>query len=234
MGLRGRDCSVCVHPALIEIDQVLLLEANQQTALAARYGLSRNAVWRHANNHLPERLEKGFSLRRIAECKDLGERIELLLLETVDILEDARETRREVTCPACDCAFYVAVNDVRARVAAAAECRQTVELVGRASGQIAGAQVAALLQALGVRDEGELRGLVDQGRARENISHSEAFEDCIALLGLLVREHPAWGEKAHRALGRIAEADIIPDEPANGHGPALQYTNGLAHGAEGP
>lgn len=227
---RGPDCTVCLHPALHEIDIVLATEPNRQRALARQYGLGHDAMCRHAKNHVPQRIARGFSLRSVTECKDLTARIELLLLETVDILEDARETHRDVTCPHCEASFSLRVNDIRSRVAAAGECRQTLRLVGEVTGKIASGQVLALFQALGVRDEPELRRLVEAGRARANITHREALEDGVALLQMLFREHKEWQDPVMRRLLPPSSAAVVEEAApeTNGHG------NGLAPAGGGP
>jgi FixJ family two-component response regulator len=58
----GRICTCCSHPQRREIDQALV-QGRDNRRIAARYGLSENAVRRHRAEHIPELLLKGHHYR---------------------------------------------------------------------------------------------------------------------------------------------------------------------------
>jgi hypothetical protein len=84
----GRPCSVCAHPQLDEIHD-LLIDGSTFKAISDGYTpLSRNAVRRHALNHLPEAIA--------AEAQGTVGLTRSTLLERVhDVVRSAREVREE-------------------------------------------------------------------------------------------------------------------------------------------
>lgn len=232
MGKRGTRCLICNHPSRIEIEQALMAGATA-TATASKYGVSLDALDRHrhrASCGLARRLAKGFALREIHEATELAARVELLLAESVDILEDARESMRAVHCPQCRATFDVLVNDVRARVAAAGQVGKTLRLVGELSGRLAGPQMTTLFVSLGVRDEHDLRARLAAATSFEDVTREDLYEDALAILRKVIAEEPELGQRALRALD-VSRAAVLEDDA--GEGRAHAATNGTGSGSVG-
>ena len=68
-------CNVCTHPEREAIDRALVEGANDR-AVARRYGLSRDAVWRHRSTHLPLALQRAHEAREGVRALDLHGRLE--------------------------------------------------------------------------------------------------------------------------------------------------------------
>lgn len=209
-------CSVCAHPKRGEIDVALLAESDVE--VAERYGLGKVAMWRHrAHGHVANDIVRGFDLRRIQRVKKLGERIELLLAESLDILTDARTREIFVRCPNehCEQRFPVEVTDIRSRVAAAAQVGKTLELIGRVTGEISSAQVQMLFVSLGVKDESELRSALDTHRSSANVSLDDLLEECLTGLRFVLAERPELKARVLSALESGAEI-VTENEHGNG------------------
>jgi hypothetical protein len=58
----GRLCTICKHPRREEIEKAILDSAAGYRSVAARFGISAPAVFRHRREHLPQTVAKGFSL----------------------------------------------------------------------------------------------------------------------------------------------------------------------------
>jgi len=72
--MAGR-CSVCRHPDLAEIDAALV-EGQSSQKIVAHYGsLSRPAVQRHKERHLPEKLVRAKQVRDLTEAGELLSRV---------------------------------------------------------------------------------------------------------------------------------------------------------------
>lgn len=203
-----KTCGVCSHPERREIERAIL-SGDGVRNVAARFGTSSTALQRH-KAHISKRLEKGFALREIAEAESLAQRIELLLTESVDILEDARTTWVKADCLMCKAKIPVQINDVRSRVAAAAQVGKTLELVGRLTGEIqsSSTQVINLFASLGVKDESEIRRALELTRSGDEVSLDDCFEESLALLQFCLRERP---ELRHSALRRldVSHAEVL-------------------------
>ncbi len=68
-------CSVCAHPDLAEIDAALV-EGQSSQQIVAHYGsLSRPAVQRHRESHLPEKLVRAQRIRDLTQGDELLGRV---------------------------------------------------------------------------------------------------------------------------------------------------------------
>jgi hypothetical protein len=67
----GRPCSVCSHPHRDEIDRALLGGAANRR-VAARYGLSKDAVRRHTEAHLSPALAQAAAVERAERGRSLA------------------------------------------------------------------------------------------------------------------------------------------------------------------
>ncbi len=63
----GRVCSVCLHAEREAIDKQLVAGLSYRN-LAARYGLSSQALIRHRNEHLPETLVRAYEASEAARA----------------------------------------------------------------------------------------------------------------------------------------------------------------------
>lgn len=111
-------CTVCTHRSVRSIDAALLA-GDKRAAIATRYGVSRDAVGRHARGHLAtgslvvaERSDE----RRL---DDLDLRLQQLEAILTTVIDDAMRSGK-----------------VNTLIAAIRECRQTVEVIGKVRGAI--------------------------------------------------------------------------------------------------
>ncbi len=86
-------CSVCSHPQRREIDIGLLRGLSIRDA-ANRFNLSRAAVGRHKQNHIPVRIARIESSQNARDeeraARDVGEELAHLWDEAAAVLEEAR------------------------------------------------------------------------------------------------------------------------------------------------
>jgi hypothetical protein len=127
-----------------------------------------------------------------------------LLPATIDALRDGLKIREY--CPHC----HQSPGALRWAV------RNVLEI-----GKLVGAETQVSIQlyaALGVRDDGELKSLVEGGRKlerlREGVDILAARERALEVLELALREDPAWrSEVLARVGGQVQEAREGPQEP---------------------
>ena len=81
----GRKCSVCVHTERESIDQAIV-EGQSNRAIARQYGLSKDAVARHAEKHLPAALVEVAAASESTHVDDLWTRINGLIGEAEALL----------------------------------------------------------------------------------------------------------------------------------------------------
>src|SRR5215210_5000130 len=108
-----RPCTVCSHDELHAIN-VALVQREPYCAISRGFGLGRDALRRHAKEHLPELLARAKDAVEVAEADTLLERIEGLYKRTEAILEAAEK----------DSEWALALAAIR-------ECRGSLELLGR-------------------------------------------------------------------------------------------------------
>jgi hypothetical protein len=88
----GRPCGVCTHPARGAIDKALA--AGEPIArIAARHGLSEDAVSRHNAEHLPARLARAAEREEVRQAFDAWTQLRAVNAATLAILKEAREAR---------------------------------------------------------------------------------------------------------------------------------------------
>src|SRR5437762_13598456 len=61
----GLRCTICNHPARPQIDLAIATGLSKR-AVAERFGLSRDAVWRHAQAHLTAEMRAALATRLFA------------------------------------------------------------------------------------------------------------------------------------------------------------------------
>lgn len=112
-------CTVCSHPHRREIDLALVRHTPLRD-VARRYDLSRSALGRHVQGHIPvevarEQREQEHA-RQEDEAREVGDELSRLQAETDRILEEAKE-----------------LGQLRVALAAIREARYLLDLQMRAS-----------------------------------------------------------------------------------------------------
>lgn len=112
----SRQCSVCIHPDRDAIDKALVA-GEPYRDIAGRYGLSRSAVERHKNNHIPAMLAKAVEVKAEKEVVRAGD-----LLDEVNSLKDRALTILDTAEKA---------EDWRTALGCIKEARGSIELLAR-------------------------------------------------------------------------------------------------------
>jgi hypothetical protein len=71
----GRTCTVCSHKDVDEINRLLLCSDSYRD-IARQFGLSKDALARHKESHIPELLSKSKDLKEIVDANSLFGRVE--------------------------------------------------------------------------------------------------------------------------------------------------------------
>jgi hypothetical protein len=108
-----RSCTVCAHEEQ-HLLNVALVSREPYRAISRQYGLSKDALRRHAQEHIPELLVKASKAVESAEADDLLERVESLQAHALAILDAAEDT-----------------GELRTALGAIREARGNLELMGR-------------------------------------------------------------------------------------------------------
>ena len=115
-----------------------------------------------------------------------------------------------------------------------AERRAWSELVLRTAGMV-GPQstiMVALLGEIGVKDNDELRELVESGRRMRqlrddaSISHEAMRDNALELLRDLIRLHPEWRDGVLEMLGAVSHATVLESENGSTKGDGAPHVNG--------
>ncbi len=152
-----RTCTVCVHPEREAIDRALVA-GEPFRGIARTYRVSDDAVARHRESHLPERLAKAEAAAEVAQADDLLREVRALRSKAYSLLLKAE-----------------AAGDYRTALAGVREARACLELLGELEGELDRRPTVNLL----VSPEWvALRGRIVQALSR----HPEARQDVIAAL----------------------------------------------------
>lgn len=128
----GRNCTVCLHESRDEIDRALV-GGTSNTSLSRQFGLTEQAVRRHAHRHIPQAAIRGEMQRRVTNLVPVAERVERLVQRLEGLADQANEARR---------------GDELLRVAR--ELRPALELLGRATGELKSDGGVTIVNQLGV------------------------------------------------------------------------------------
>jgi hypothetical protein len=112
-----KTCSICSHADRDAIE-ASLVRRESPTAVAARHGVSRRALFRHTSKHLPQSLAAAQGAADVARGDDLLAQLRALGVETREILDRAK------------------VNDDDRALRALARLEKQIELVGRLRGEL--------------------------------------------------------------------------------------------------
>lgn len=111
-------CTICTHPEKDTIDLALVI-GQPLIQLAAQYRVSEDAIQRHKQNHLPERLLKAQEAQNVAQADDLLSQVLELQQRTLTILKNAEARHNDKT----------ALSAIR-------EARSNLELLAKLQGKI--------------------------------------------------------------------------------------------------
>ena len=84
-----RRCTVCDHPQREEIDMQLVCGESYRT-ISDHFGLSKTALIRHKESHIPDALVEAQDAGEVAQADDLLAQVKALQAEAQDILGEAR------------------------------------------------------------------------------------------------------------------------------------------------
>lgn len=143
----ARTCSVCAHPNRAEIDAALVARSGSLRDIAGQYGLSRTALHRHAETHIPDAIEAAVEQQQaqiVAHGSSIITQVRDLHARALALLTAAEGD-----------------NDRRSLLGAIREARATLELVARLEGQIA-ERNAPTVNVLVAPDWQRLRGVILQ------------------------------------------------------------------------
>lgn len=113
-----RTCTVCSHPAREAIDEALV-EGVAFPALAAKYGVSKDALSRHKAKHLPAKLVMARAAEDVAQADSLLDQVRDLQARAHRILDKAE-----------------GAGDLRTALGAIREVRGNLELLARLLGEL--------------------------------------------------------------------------------------------------
>jgi hypothetical protein len=113
-----RRCTVCDHETRTSIETALISGAPLRD-IAGRHGVSKSALERHKADHLPAGLAKAREAEEAARADDLLSEVRGLQARTLAILESAE-----------------ASGEHRTALAAIAEARRNLELLGKLAGEL--------------------------------------------------------------------------------------------------
>lgn len=84
----GRQCTVCAHKDLDEINKLLLCSDSYRD-IARQFGLSKDALARHKESHIPEELLKSSNVQGIAKADSLLGQLKKAREKTLSLLDKA-------------------------------------------------------------------------------------------------------------------------------------------------
>jgi hypothetical protein len=115
----ARRCTVCTHPDVERINAALVAGELSYRAIAKRFGISKQAVGRHAQNHLPATLARAQDAEEVAEADDL-----------LGQIEDLREQAQEIKDKA------LRANDLKTALQGIRELVRIIELLAKLRGEL--------------------------------------------------------------------------------------------------
>ncbi len=113
-----RVCTVCTHDEAHVINVELVSRVSYRD-IARQFGVSKDALKRHSQEHIPQLLVKARDAVEAAEASDLLTRIEDLQNRTLDVLSAVEGTEK----------YAVALSAIR-------EARSNLELIGRVTKEL--------------------------------------------------------------------------------------------------
>ncbi len=118
LGVMALKCTVCQHVSRDAIERSLI-HGEPMRDVAGRYSLSKSALHRHRNAHLPKALAKAQEAEEIVRADSLLGEVEALMARTDTIYSEC-----------------VAAGDMRLALSAIREKRGCLQLLGKATGEL--------------------------------------------------------------------------------------------------
>jgi hypothetical protein len=113
----GRVCTICSHEQRFAIEELLATRQSTYRGIARKYGVSEDAVSRHVKaGHVSQLLALAADAERAAQADSLLDRMEALQSQTLAILD--------------------APEDQRTALAAIAQARRNLELIGEVTREL--------------------------------------------------------------------------------------------------
>ncbi len=122
-----RVCTICTHKSRAKIDQALVTRRPFRD-IAGQYGVSKSALVRHHDDHLPAALVKAQDATEAAQADALLAQVVDLRDKALDVLDTAQGSK-----------------DLRAAIGAIREARGCVELLAKLAGQLKDAPTVNIL-----------------------------------------------------------------------------------------
>jgi hypothetical protein len=85
-----RTCTICRHEQHQAIDEALIANSAPERTIAHQYAVSRDALHRHKQEHLPGKLAKAHEAREVAQADSLLDQVCHLADEAREILGDVK------------------------------------------------------------------------------------------------------------------------------------------------
>ncbi len=114
-----RRCSICDHPNRTAIDQALVGGSESLRSIADRYGLTKSAIIRHRDHHLPEHLAQAQQAQEVLQADQLLTQVQALQVKALGILSRAERA-----------------GELRTALGAIREARANLELMAKLVGQL--------------------------------------------------------------------------------------------------
>ena len=122
-----RRCTICTHKSRAKIDKALV-ERERFRTIADQFGVSKSALLRHSDDHLPAALVKAQAATEAAQADALLAQVVDLRDKALDVLDTAQGSK-----------------DLRAALGAIREARGCVELLAKLAGQLKDAPTVNIL-----------------------------------------------------------------------------------------
>ncbi len=122
-----RVCTICTHKARAKIDKALV-ERERFRTIADQFGVSKTALLRHHDDHLPAALVKAQDATEAAQADALLAQVVDLRDKALDVLDTGQGSA-----------------DLRAAIGAIREARGCVELLAKLAGQLKDAPTVNIL-----------------------------------------------------------------------------------------
>ena len=137
----GLRCTICNHPARPQIDLAIATGLSKR-AVAERFGVSRDAVWRHAQAHLTAEMRAALATKLLQRE---GDTRRILLEEGAGVTEALKAIRGPLF------GLFLAADDTgdsKAAVALAGRLHENLALVAKLTGELvphAGTSITTIL-----------------------------------------------------------------------------------------
>jgi len=125
----GLRCTICNHPARPQIDLAIATGLSKR-AVAARFVVSRDAVWRHAQAHLTSEMRAALATKLLQRE---GDTRRILLEEGAGVTEALKAIRGPLFC------LYLAAVDTgdgKAAAALSGRLHENLALVAKLTGEL--------------------------------------------------------------------------------------------------